>query len=56
MTSRRGYGTTWLARGGFFHSDQMHVIEKLTRQGNKILYEVTVDDPASLVEPWVMAK
>jgi len=46
--------TTWLARGGFFHSDQMHVIEKLTRQGNKILYEVTVDDPESLVEPWVM--
>jgi hypothetical protein len=46
--------TTWLARGGFFHSDQMHVIEKLTRKGNKILYEVTVDDPESLVEPWVM--
>jgi hypothetical protein len=46
--------TTWLARGGFFHSDQMHVIEKLTRKGNEILYEVTVDDPDSLVEPWVM--
>ena len=30
--------------GGFFHSDQMHVIEKLTRKGNKIRYEVTVDD------------
>jgi hypothetical protein len=46
--------TTWLARGGFFHSDQMHVIEKLTRQGGKILYEVTVDDPEVLAEPWVM--
>jgi hypothetical protein len=46
--------TTWLARGGFFHSDQMHVIEKLTRQGNKILYEVTVDDPEVLAQPWVM--
>jgi hypothetical protein len=46
--------TTWLARGGFFHSDQMHVIEKLTRQGDKILYEVTVDDPEVLAEPWVM--
>jgi len=46
--------STWLARGGFFHSDQMHVVEKLTRKGDKILYEVTVDDPASLVEPWVM--
>ena len=27
---------------------------KLTRKGNQILYEVTVDDPESLVEPWLM--
>jgi hypothetical protein len=46
--------STWLARGGFIHSDQMHVVERLTRQGNRILYEVTVEDPEMLVEPWVM--
>jgi hypothetical protein len=46
--------TTWLARGGFFHSDQMHVVEKFTRQGSQIKYEVTVEDPEVLVEPWVM--
>lgn len=46
--------STWLARGGFFHSDQMHIIEKLTRKGNQILYEVTVEDPEVLAEPWVM--
>jgi hypothetical protein len=46
--------TTWLARGGFFHSDQMHLVEKFTRQGNQIKYEVTVDDPEVLAEPWVM--
>ena len=46
--------TTWLARGGFFHSDQMHVVEKFTREGNTITYEVTVEDPEMLVEPWVM--
>ena len=45
--------TTWLARGGFFHSDRMHVVEKFTRQGNTILYDVTVEDPDVLVEPWV---
>ncbi|HET9216935.1 MAG TPA: hypothetical protein VFR18_08150 [Terriglobia bacterium] len=45
---------TWLGRGGFFHSDQMRVIEKLTRTGNQMLYEVTVDDPVVLVQPWVM--
>jgi hypothetical protein len=47
--------TTWLARSGFFHSADMHVVEKLTRQGNQIRYEVTVEDPEVLVEPWVMA-
>jgi hypothetical protein len=45
---------TWLGRGGKFHSDKMHVIEKLTRKGNELLYEVTIDDPEVLVEPWVM--
>jgi hypothetical protein len=45
---------TWLGRGGLFHSDQMHVIEKFTRIGNEMLYEVTVEDPEVLVEPWVM--
>ena len=45
---------TWLGRGGFFHSDQMRVIEKFTRTGNQMLYEVTVEDPEVLVEPWVM--
>ena len=45
---------TWFGRGGFFHSDQMHIIEKFTRKGNDILYEVTVEDPEVLVKPWIM--
>ena len=45
---------TWLARGGWFHSDQMRVIEKFTRAGNQITYEVTVEDPEVLLKPWVM--
>ena len=46
--------TTWFGRGGLFHSPDMHVVEKLTRKGNEILYQVTIDDPDVLVEPWVM--
>jgi len=46
--------TTWLGRGGLFHSDQMHVVEKFTRQGDALLYDVTVEDPEVLVEPWVL--
>ena len=43
---------TWLGRGGFFHSDQMRVLEKFTRKGNEILYEVTVDDPKMYTKPF----
>ena len=46
--------TTWLGRGGFFHSDRMHVVERFTRQGDALMYDVTVEDPEVLVEPWVL--
>src|SRR5678815_4143182 len=46
--------STWLGRGGFFHSGSMHIIEKFTRVGSEIKYEITVEDPESFVEPWVM--
>jgi hypothetical protein len=46
--------TTWLGRGGYLHSDQMHVVERFTRQGDAILYDVTVEDPEVLAEPWVL--
>src|SRR3984957_19495996 len=45
--------TTWYGRGGLLHSADMHMIEKLTRKGDEILYQVTIDDP-DLLEPWVM--
>ena len=47
--------TTWIGRGGYIHSANMRVVEKFTRKGDEILYEVTVEDPDVLVEPWVMA-
>jgi hypothetical protein len=46
--------TTWLGRGGLFHSDRMHVVERFKRQGDALLYDVTVEDPEVLVEPWVL--
>jgi hypothetical protein len=46
--------TTWLGRGGLFHSENMHIVEKFTRKGDEILYEATIDDPGVFVEPWVM--
>jgi hypothetical protein len=46
---------TWLGRGGFFHSGSMHIVEKLTRVGNELRYDMTIEDPEVLIEPWVMS-
>jgi len=45
---------TWLAWPGYFHTNKMHVIERLRREGNLIHYQVTVEDPDVLMEPWKM--
>ena len=43
---------TWLSDNGLFHSDQLRVTERLRREGNNLVWEATVEDPAVLVEPW----
>jgi len=45
--------TTWIGRGGYFHSDKMHIVERFKREGDAILYDVTLEDPEVLVEPLV---
>ena len=43
---------TWLSRDGTFHSTALRLTERLTRRGNSLLYEVTVEDPNVLTRPW----
>ena len=43
---------TWLAWPGYFHTNRMRVIERLTRDGNNLKYTVTVEDPDVLMQPW----
>jgi len=48
---------TWLGGGGrmkytTIHSDQEHVVERWTRQGDVITYKATVEDPVMLTRPW----
>ena len=45
---------TWLGQGGYFHSNEMRVIERFRRDGNTLHYQATVIDPEVLLEPWVM--
>jgi hypothetical protein len=45
---------SWLHKSGYFHGFKLHVIERLTREGNRLRWEATVDDPEVLLEPWTM--
>jgi hypothetical protein len=45
---------TWNNRQGWFHSDQEHIVERLTRPSlNHLTYQVTIEDPKVLTKPWV---
>ena len=46
--------TSWLDIGGYFHSENMHVVERLRREGNTLSWQATVEDPDVLVKPWTM--
>lgn len=53
---------TWVGGGGAIgrqmytsiHSDQMHVVERWTRNGDVLTYEATVEDPVAFTKPWVI--
>jgi hypothetical protein len=47
---------TWNNFVGWFHSDQEHVIERLTRPSeNYLIYQVTIEDPKVLTKAWTSA-
>jgi hypothetical protein len=46
--------TSWLDIGGYFHSENMHVIERIRREGDSLIWQATVEDPDVLLKPWVM--
>jgi hypothetical protein len=43
---------TWFGEYGYFHSDQMRIIERLTRHGRTLTWQATVEDPVVLARPW----
>lgn len=47
---------TYIMPNGWFHSDQLHVVERYTRPSMNHMYvEITVDDPKVLTKPWKSA-
>jgi hypothetical protein len=46
---------TWFGEGGYFHTDAMHVTERLWLDGNgNLVWQATVADPKVLVAPWTI--
>ena len=43
---------TWFGEGGYFHSDALHVIERLWRDGENLVWHAVGDDPKVLTELW----
>jgi hypothetical protein len=46
---------TWFGEDGYFHSDEMRVIERLWKDGENLVWQATVEDPKVLAAPWTMA-
>ena len=50
-----GFNTrTWLTDDGSFHTEQLRVIERLSREGDTLHYQAIAHDPEVLAEPWAM--
>jgi hypothetical protein len=47
---------TWIDQSANFHSDAIHVVERLTPiDSNNIGYEATIEDPKVYTRPWKIA-
>jgi hypothetical protein len=45
---------SWLGADGWFHSNKMHVVERLSRNGDTLTWSATVEDPGVFTKPWEM--
>lgn len=45
---------SWFGEEGYFHSDAMHVTERLWKDGDNLVWQATVEDPTVLTAPWTM--
>jgi hypothetical protein len=44
---------SWFDRAGNFHSDELHVVERITARSPETLnYEATIEDPKVFTRPW----
>jgi hypothetical protein len=47
-------GLAWLTDDGSFHTPNLRVVERITRDGDTLSWQATAYDPEVLAEPWVL--
>jgi hypothetical protein len=49
-------GRSWIDQSADFHSDAIHVVERITAiDSNNLAYEATIEDPRVYTQPWKIA-
>ena len=48
---------TWLDHAGHVHSDSIHLVERIRRDGdNRLILEMTIDDPMAYTKPFTVRR
>jgi hypothetical protein len=45
---------SWIGEEGYFHSSELHVTERIWKNGENLVWQAVVEDPVVLAKPWVM--
>src|SRR5436190_8247317 len=54
VDARNFVDDTWFGEDGYFHSADMRVTERLWKDGENLVWQAIVEDPAVLTANWVM--
>ena len=48
-----GYkASTWLTGQGLPHTEDLHIVERIRREGDTLVMHFTVEDPGAFTKPW----
>jgi hypothetical protein len=53
VVDSKGYkGSTWLDSRGLPHTEALHIVERIRRDGDTLAMELTFEDPGAFTKPW----
>jgi hypothetical protein len=53
VVDSKGYkGSTWLDSRGLPHTEDLHIVERIRRDGDALAVDLTFEDPGAFTKPW----